>query len=160
MYSLFSFRYAPVPPASSRQPSGRQDAGGTSTDALNLRLVEAINADGRIYLTQTRVDGAVAIRFQVGQFECTEADVMSAYEVITQLARGLATLPGVRDVRGRGLLLAAVLDRDAGEVVDSCRERGLLVLTAGPDVLRLLPPLTVAETEVDQALRLLADVLG
>jgi aromatic-L-amino-acid/L-tryptophan decarboxylase len=81
MYSLFTFRYAPVPPASSRQDTG--------TDALNLRLVEAINADGRIYLTQTRVDGAVAIRFQVGQFECTEADVMSAYDVITEIAAGL-----------------------------------------------------------------------
>ncbi len=73
--SLFSFRYAPE--------------GAADLDALNLALVEAVNADGRIYLTQTRVDGRVAIRFQVGQFECTEADVMSAYEVITELARTL-----------------------------------------------------------------------
>jgi aromatic-L-amino-acid decarboxylase len=73
-YSLFSFRYAPK----------RGDL-----DALNLALVEAINADGRIYLTQTRVDGAIAIRFQVGQFECTEADVMSAYNVITEIAAQL-----------------------------------------------------------------------
>lgn len=70
--SLFSFRYAPQ--------------GAADLDALNLALVEAINADGRIYLTQTRVDGGVAIRFQVGQFECAEADVMSAYEVITEIA--------------------------------------------------------------------------
>lgn len=72
MYSLFSFRYT---------------RGAGDLDALNLRLVEAINADGRIYLTQTRVDGAVVIRFQVGQFECTEADVMSAYDVITEIAQ-------------------------------------------------------------------------
>lgn len=71
-FSLFSFRYAP--------PSA------TDLDALNLALVEAINADGRIYLTQTRVDGTVAIRFQAGQFECTEADVLGAYDVITELA--------------------------------------------------------------------------
>ncbi len=69
-YSLFSFRYTR----------------GADLDQLNLKLVEAINADGRIYLTQTRVDGAVAIRFQVGQFECTEDDVMSAYDVITEIA--------------------------------------------------------------------------
>jgi aromatic-L-amino-acid decarboxylase len=75
MCSLFSFRFA---------PAGARDLG-----ALNLKLVEAINADGRIYLTQTRVDGAVAIRFQVGQFECTEADVMSAYDVITEIAAKL-----------------------------------------------------------------------
>jgi aromatic-L-amino-acid decarboxylase len=76
MYSLFSFRYAP--------------AGARELDALNLALTEAINSDGRIYLTQTRVDGQVAIRFQVGQFECTQADVMSAYDAVTEIARGLA----------------------------------------------------------------------
>jgi aromatic-L-amino-acid decarboxylase len=74
-FSLFSFRYAP--------------AGERDLDELNLKLVDAINTDGRIYLTQTRLDGKVVIRFQVGQFECTEADVMSAYDVITEIARGL-----------------------------------------------------------------------
>ena len=76
-----------------------------------------------------------------------------------QLTAGLEQLPGVREVRGRGLLLAGVLDRDASQVVDECRARGLLVLTAGPDVLRLLPPLVVTEAEVDQALGVLREVL-
>jgi aromatic-L-amino-acid decarboxylase len=74
-FSLFSFRYAP--------------GGAVDIDALNLKLVEAINTDGRIYLTQTRLDGKVVIRFQVGQFDCAEADVMSAYDVITEIAPGL-----------------------------------------------------------------------
>jgi acetylornithine/N-succinyldiaminopimelate aminotransferase len=77
-----------------------------------------------------------------------------------QLAAGLAGLGGVREVRGRGLLLAGVLDRDAGEVVEEARELGLVVLTAGPNVLRLLPPLVVTEPEVDEALGLLGRVLG
>ncbi len=77
-----------------------------------------------------------------------------------QLAAGLAGLAGVREVRGRGLLLAGVLDRDAGEVVDEARGLGLVVLTAGPNVLRLLPPLVVTEPEVDEALELLGRVLG
>ena len=64
------------------------------------------------------------------------------------------------EVRGRGLLLAAVLDRSAGDVVDAARELGLLALTAGPDVLRLLPPLPVTESEVDEALGLLASALA
>ena len=76
-----------------------------------------------------------------------------------ELAAGLRRLPGVLEVRGRGLLLAAVLDRDASVVVDACRERGLLALTAGADVLRLLPPLVVTEAEVGEALGLLADAL-
>ena len=77
-----------------------------------------------------------------------------------QLSAGLEKLSGVRDVRGRGLLLAGLLDRDASPVVDECRAHGLLVLTAGPDVLRLLPPLVVTEAEVDEALGILQEVLA
>ena len=77
-----------------------------------------------------------------------------------QLSSGLQKLSGVREVRGRGLLLAGLLDRDASPVVDECRARGLLVLTAGPDVLRLLPPLVVTEAEVDEALGVLQEVLA
>jgi aromatic-L-amino-acid decarboxylase len=75
MLSLFTFRYV---------PSRVEDL-----DALNIALVNAINADGRIYLTQTRVDGQIAIRFQVGQFETTEQDVADAYAAITETARCL-----------------------------------------------------------------------
>ncbi|HET9243073.1 MAG TPA: aminotransferase class III-fold pyridoxal phosphate-dependent enzyme, partial [Gaiella sp.] len=77
-----------------------------------------------------------------------------------QLAAGLGALPGVNEVRGRGLLVAAVLDREAAPIVDACRELGLIVLTAGPDVLRLLPPLVVTESEVDEALGVLAEALA
>ena len=77
-----------------------------------------------------------------------------------QLSAGLQKLSGVREVRGRGLLLAGLLDRDASPVVDECRARGLLVLTAGPDVLRLLPPLVVTEAEVGEALGVLQEVLA
>ncbi len=75
MWSLWTFRYAP--------------AGAPDLDDLNLRLVNAINDDGRIYLTQTRVDGDLVIRFQAGQFETTEADVMMAHGVITEIAATL-----------------------------------------------------------------------
>ncbi len=75
MLSLFTFRHTP--------------AAGQDADAHNLALVNAINDDGRLYLTQTRVDGRVAIRFQVGSFETTEADVKLAYQVITEIARSL-----------------------------------------------------------------------
>ena len=58
-------------------------------DELNQRLINAINDDGRIYLTQTRVDGDLVIRFQAGQFETTEDDVKMAYDVIVELAEAL-----------------------------------------------------------------------
>lgn len=76
------------------------------------------------------------------------------------LAAELATLPGVQEVRGRGLLLGVVLDRSASEVVAACRRRGLLVLTAGESVLRLAPPLTVEPSELEEAVATLRDALS
>jgi acetylornithine/N-succinyldiaminopimelate aminotransferase len=64
------------------------------------------------------------------------------------LADSLACLPGVMEVRGRGLLLGAVVDRPAADVVTAARERGLIVLTAGDDVVRLAPPLNVSAEDV------------
>jgi predicted acetylornithine/succinylornithine family transaminase len=77
-----------------------------------------------------------------------------------QLAAGLASQPGVLEVRGRGLLLGATLDRPVAPVVDSCREHGLLALSAGPDVLRLTPPLVVGPAEVEEALAVIGEALG
>ena len=77
--SLFSFRYM---------------RDGAEPDALNLALVQAINDDGRIYLTQTRVDGALVIRFTVGAFSATEEDVKTAGDVIVEIARNLETPHG------------------------------------------------------------------
>ena len=78
----------------------------------------------------------------------------------TQLEAGLTALPAVRSVRGRGLLVGAELDRPVGPVVDACREQGLLVLSAGPDVLRLTPPLVVDAAQVSEALAILEGVLA
>jgi predicted acetylornithine/succinylornithine family transaminase len=68
--------------------------------------------------------------------------------------------PAVREVRGRGLLIGMELDRPVGPLVDSCRDAGLLVLTAGERVLRLAPPLIVSEAECDHALETLERVMG
>ena len=73
--SLFTFRYAP------------KDY--PDLDELNRRLINAINDDGRIYLTQTTLDDKFVIRFQTGQFETTREDVQTAYFVIVELAKTL-----------------------------------------------------------------------
>ena len=57
----------------------------------------------------------------------------------------------VKEVRGRGLLAGLDLVPPVGDVVAACRERGLLVLTAGDNTLRLAPALIVAEKEVAEA---------
>ena len=76
------------------------------------------------------------------------------------LAVGLASLPGVLEVRGRGLLLGALIGVPAADVVVACRERGLLVLTAGDDVVRLAPPLTIDAQDVEEALAALESALA
>ncbi|MGL4281173.1 MAG: pyridoxal phosphate-dependent decarboxylase family protein [Albidovulum sp.] len=55
-------------------------------DAETIALLNRINADGRIYLTQTRVQGALAIRFQAGSWAMTEADIDIAFNAILDAA--------------------------------------------------------------------------
>jgi predicted acetylornithine/succinylornithine family transaminase len=66
----------------------------------------------------------------------------------------------IREVRGKGLLIGAGLARAAGPLVDACREAGLLVLSAGEQVLRLAPPLIVEERDCDRALAIIDGALG
>lgn len=76
------------------------------------------------------------------------------------LREGLATLDaplGLFDqVRGRGLMLGAVLKPAftgrAGEILDHAAAQGLLLLQAGPDVLRFVPPLNISDEEVADGL--------
>jgi predicted acetylornithine/succinylornithine family transaminase len=88
-----------------------------------------------------------------------DALLASVHRQGEKLAAGVAALPGVLEVRGRGLMLGAELDRPAGPVVAACLEAGLLVGTAGDTVLRLTPPLTITDDEVGAGLALLAEVL-
>ena len=81
-----------------------------------------------------------------------------------RLAAGLAALPGVVDVRGRGLMLACDFEIGPHPPAPQLVRRALLeqrlVLNAtGPATLRLLPPLTIGEAEVDEALQRLRALL-
>ena len=66
----------------------------------------------------------------------------------------------IREVRGKGLLIGVGLARAAGPLVDACREAGLLVLSAGEQVLRLAPPLIVDERDCDRALAIIDGALA
>ena len=60
-------------------------------------------------------------------------------------------------VRGRGLMLGAVLDKDfagqAGAILDHAADHGLLTLQAGPDVLRFVPALNISDEEIAEGLK-------
>lgn len=65
--------------------------GGVDQESHTQRLIAAINNDGRIYLTQTRVAGRLVIRFQAGQFETTADDIDVAFATIVEIARSLSS---------------------------------------------------------------------
>lgn len=67
--------------------------------------------------------------------------------------------PRVREVRGRGLMWGIELGEPAGAVVTAARERGLLVVTAGPAVLRIVPPLVIATDDLERGVGILEAVL-
>jgi acetylornithine/succinyldiaminopimelate/putrescine aminotransferase len=80
--------------------------------------------------------------------------------LLDRLAALRSVHPVIKEVRGKGLLIGVELNVPAGPVIAECRERGLLVLPAGDQVLRLAPPLIVAEAEVERALAILDAALG
>ena len=72
--------------------------------------------------------------------------------------RALRT-PLIREVRGRGLLLGVELNRRAQSYLEALFERGVLALQAGPNVIRLLPPLVITEAQLERVLDAVEEVL-
>jgi len=60
--------------------------------------------------------------------------------------------PSIREVRGLGLLLGVELRHRVSPVLQALAERGVLALPAGPNVLRLLPPLVISQADLDTAI--------
>ena len=69
------------------------------------------------------------------------------------------TLPSYKIV-GAGLLLGLVCDDEAAPYITEAEKAGLLLVGAGPNVIRLLPPLTVTRDEIDQAVEILSSILN
>ncbi|HZG87416.1 acetylornithine transaminase [Paenibacillus sp.] len=77
-----------------------------------------------------------------------------------RLRSKLAGHPSFVEVRGRGFLIGVELKEPVADIVAKAQEAGLLVVTAGPNVLRLLPALTISEEEWYRGLDLLASVIA
>lgn len=83
----------------------------------------------------------------------TEGLLDNCRERSDQLRAGLLAMDGVVGVRGRGLLLGAVLERSvAGDVAKAGIENGLVINAVRPDTIRFAPPLSITSSEVDFAL--------
>jgi acetylornithine/N-succinyldiaminopimelate aminotransferase len=71
------------------------------------------------------------------------------------------TYPGIRDVRGRGLLCAVEFESDVAERITlDCLQNGLLINQLKPNLIRFSPPLVVSDAEIEQAVRIVTDVLN
>ncbi|GIN96169.1 acetylornithine aminotransferase [Siminovitchia terrae] len=64
-------------------------------------------------------------------------------------------LKGMVDIRYTGLMVGVEFSEDVSERLAKLREKGLIVLNAGPNVIRMLPPLTVSNEEIDEAIDIL-----
>ncbi len=64
--------------------------------------------------------------------------------------------------RGMGFMQGVVLDESlkAGDVVKACLDKGLVVLSAGGNVLRLLPPLVIAKADIDKAINVIIETIN
>jgi acetylornithine/succinyldiaminopimelate/putrescine aminotransferase len=67
--------------------------------------------------------------------------------------------PHIVEVRGRGLMVGVDLDVPAGDLVTAGYAHGLLTVNAGPNTLRLVPPLIISRPEIDQLIERLELIL-
>jgi acetylornithine/N-succinyldiaminopimelate aminotransferase len=81
-------------------------------------------------------------------------------ELLANVRERGAQLAEALPVRGAGLLLGIETEQPAADAVAACLDSGLLVTSAGPNTLRLTPPLTVSAAEVAQAISILHEVLS
>ncbi|MFS0655943.1 acetylornithine transaminase [Bacillus sp. 179-C3.3 HS] len=88
------------------------------------------------------------------------SDVKEKGTYLLSRLQGLKQLGIVKDVRGKGLMAGIECHQPVADSITALRQHGLLVLPAGPNVIRLLPPLNVTKTEVDQAVETILHVLS
>ena len=113
--------------------------------------------------THARTFGGTALASAAA---CAVIDAIDNEKILDNVARQSGTLmdglsalskkyPCIRGVRGRGLMVGAVLDRPAGAVLGILRSKGMIALSAGENVLRLVPPLNVSDADCALALELI-----
>lgn len=67
--------------------------------------------------------------------------------------------PSVKDIRGMGLIVGVQIDADLGGIVSKAMDKGLLLITAGSNAIRFVPPLIVTKKEIDQAVQIFSECL-
>jgi len=75
------------------------------------------------------------------------------------LEKALAGNPGVKEIRGQGLMLGIELNKPCGALTERAAEAGLLLSVTADSVIRLVPPLILTEAEADEIVALLVPLI-
>ncbi|MDR3337075.1 MAG: aspartate aminotransferase family protein [Treponema sp.] len=86
------------------------------------------------------------------------AEIVRKGEKIMAAVRGW-NHPAVKEVRGLGLMIGVDIEGEAGAMLEKALEAGLLILSAGPNTLRFLPPYTISDGEIEQGIGILRKII-
>ena len=95
--------------------------------------------------------------------EIKKSDLITNVCLMEKKIRTELTHPAIQKIKGKGLLLGLALDAkklDAPTLCKALMKKGLLTVPAGPETLRLLPPLNVTPDEMDEAICIITDTLN
>jgi acetylornithine/N-succinyldiaminopimelate aminotransferase len=107
----------------------------------------------------------LAMRAGVETIKIMEADGLMANatnvgtHLMSALQRELGELPGVKDIRGQGLMIGIELDRPCGVILTRALEAGVLLSVTADTVVRLLPPLIFTTAEADELVSVLVPIV-
>ena len=80
--------------------------------------------------------------------------------LLEQLQLAFKDHPKISAVRGLGMMIGIETSAGLSRLVEAARQKGLIILTAGENVIRLLPPLTISREEIQQGIAILKEVFS
>ena len=80
--------------------------------------------------------------------------------LMEQLQLAFRDHPKISAVRGLGMMIGIETSASLSKIVEAARQKGLIILTAGENVIRLLPPLTISREEIQQGIAVLKEVFS
>lgn len=80
--------------------------------------------------------------------------------LLEQLQLAFQDHPKISAVRGLGMMIGIETSISLSKIVEAARQKGLIILTAGENVIRLLPPLTISREEIQQGIAILKEVFS
>ena len=127
-----------------------------TTEAVSDRVPKG--SHGSTFAGNPLVCAAGAATLRVLTDEGLHRRAQHAGDRFQERVRGLG-LTQVREVRGRGLMLAVELKKPATPVIKAMQERGVLALPGGGTVIRFLPSILIDDAQLDEGVEVLADAV-